>query len=267
MSDKKDWIITKYDEPDQDFITAWTNSPYKQTFVRGGVSCSQNANSKTWYSYDDLGRSTWIARKPTNLNLLFVTTYQYDFLGNVLRVSNFAYDWTSHALVNEFHHHYEYDADQRLNKAYTSFEQHGPKKLRATYFYYLHGPLKRIELGDKLQGVDFVYNIHGWLTQINHPLKSEDPGHDANDAFGMILDYYESDIPNLLSGKVSPHNPVRHHGLTEEMIAGNMELKQPLPRFAPEISYQGFNQEMSLKKYSAENPAYREMISNSQSQN
>jgi hypothetical protein len=257
--DKKDWIATSYDVADQEFISAWASSPYKQTFMRGAVSTTRNVNSKIWYSYDDMGRATWIAQKPTNLNLLFVTTYQYNFLGSALRVSNFTYDWTSHALVNQFHHYYEYDADQRLAKAYTSFEQDGAKKLRATYFYYLHGPLKRIELGDKLQGIDFVYNIQGWLTQINHPLKAQDPGNDTNDAFGMILDYYESDIPNLLSGKVSPRNPLQHHGLPAEMMAGN-SYKQPLPRFMPEVPVTPAPESV-LKKYSAENPVYNQMIS------
>jgi hypothetical protein len=262
-ADKTDWIQTKYDVADDEFSNAWTSSPYKQTFLRGAVSFSQNKHSKTWYSYDEFGRATWIARKPTKLNLVFVTTYQYDFLGNALSVSNFTYDWTTHALVNQFHHHYEYDTDQRLNKAYTSQEANGTKKLRATYFYYLHGPLKRIELGDKLQGVDFVYNIHGWLTQINHPQKSKDPGNDANDAFGMVLDYYESDIPNLLSGKIMPHSPVQLHGLPEMMLA-NQSYKQALPRFAPEAPDAGLLQQKSmLKKYSAENPVYQQMMSSS----
>lgn len=79
--------------------------------------------------------------------------------------------------MEQIHHHYEYDADKRLAKAFTSVDG-TTKKLRANYEYYLHGPLKRIELGgmivndevvSEIQGIDFVYNINGWLTQMNHP--------------------------------------------------------------------------------------------------
>jgi len=67
---------------------------------------------------------------------------------------------------------------------------------------YPHDPLKRAEYGeDGVQGLDYVYTIHGWLKGINHPALhrdwSLDPGGDdgtgttASDAFGMMLRYYE----------------------------------------------------------------------------
>ncbi|HEY5750848.1 MAG TPA: RHS repeat-associated core domain-containing protein, partial [Chryseolinea sp.] len=125
----------------------------------------------------------------------FVTEYTYDFLGSVLVVANASYDDQGNK-VEPFYHHFEYDADKRLLHSFTSLDG-SDKKLRASYFYYLQGPLKRIELGEKLQGIDFVYNIHGWLTQINHPDKSKDPNDDGNDVFGMVLDYYESDMAGI----------------------------------------------------------------------
>ena len=65
-------------------------------------------------------------------------------------------------------------------------------------------------LATNLQGIDFVYNIHGWLTQINHPDNSNvsnDPGGDSpgtngvrKDVFGMILEYYERSMsPTITS--------------------------------------------------------------------
>jgi hypothetical protein len=265
---KKDWSITEYDKPDQEFVNAWPNSPYKQTFVRGGVSRTLNAHSRTWYSFDELGRTTWIARKPTKLNLVFVTTYLYDFSGNVLRVSNFTYDWTSHALVNQFHHHYEYDFDQRLSKVYTSTEENSDQKLRAAYYYYLHGPLKRIELGKDLQGVDFVYSIQGWLTHINNPDTNEDPGKDAQsgvhanfrkDAFGMVLDYYQSDMTGLYQANANnPHDPSLRHRLPSSEYA--LSKQQPLIHFAPELPETGTENTSFLKGFSAENPVYKKQI-------
>src|SRR5690606_3075187 len=65
----------------------------------------------------------------------------------------------------------------------------------------LHGPLKRTEIGDSLQGIDYVYTVNGQLKSINHPSLREilDPGKDGynngfnKDLFGMALDYYPND--------------------------------------------------------------------------
>jgi hypothetical protein len=69
--------------------------------------------------------------------------------------------------------------------------------------------LKRVELGDQLQGIDYVYNINGWLVSINNPdtRPDKDPGRDGQagsphanfrkDAFGMIIDYYEDSLGGL----------------------------------------------------------------------
>jgi hypothetical protein len=191
---KKDWVQTGYDFP----VSAPNFSPipgFAQTYVRGAVSYTKNANTKTWYSYDELGRVVWMAQQPTTFPYAFVTQYVYDFLGNVLTTSTRAYSGSTSR--DAFFHHYEYDKNKRLVKVYTSLD--GNKKtLQAEYFYYLHGPLKRVVLATNLQGIDFVYNIHGWLTQINHPETSKDPGNDGGsgssvrkDVFGMILEYYE----------------------------------------------------------------------------
>lgn len=38
----------------------------------------------------------------------------------------------------------------------------------AKYFYYLHGPLARTEIGhDKVQGLDYAYTLQGWIKGIN----------------------------------------------------------------------------------------------------
>ncbi|MFM9841174.1 MAG: RHS repeat domain-containing protein [Cyclobacteriaceae bacterium] len=212
LADKIDWVKTYYDFP-VELPTASLPSGFAQSYVRGAVSCTENANTKTWYSYDELGRVTWMAQKPVALPFTFVTQYAYDFLGNVLTTYTKALNGSTEQ--DAFYHHYEYDKNKRLQKVYTSLD--GTKKtLQAEYFYYLHGPLKRVVLATNLQGIDFVYNIHGWLTQINHPddsnsssaTLSKDPGKDSpnlngvrKDVFGMILEYYErsmTPIVNLL---------------------------------------------------------------------
>jgi hypothetical protein len=200
LADKKDWVRTNYD-------FAASPAPvdgYVQEYVRGAVSWTENANTKTWYSYDEMGRVVWMAQKPaiTTFPYTFVTNYEYDFVGNVTKTYTRARTGgTTPTWQDAFYHHYEYDPNKRLQKVYTSRD--GVKKtLQAEYIYYLHGPLKRVVLASNLQGIDFVYNIHGWLTQINHPDTNKDPGLDGTngirkDVFGLILDYYERSIVPL----------------------------------------------------------------------
>lgn len=203
-SDKIDWVKTYYDMPGTPPVSGLV-----QTFVRGAVSWTENANAKTWYSYDELGRVVWMAQQPTNFPLAFLTRYEYDFLGNVLTTSTRAYQGTTEK--DAFYHHYEYDKNKRLVKASTSLDG-ANKTVQAEYFYYLHGPLKRVVLATNLQGIDFVYNIHGWLTQINHPDTNKDPGNDGGngssvrkDVFGMILEYYERTmVPTI--GSLDPND-------------------------------------------------------------
>lgn len=206
ISDKKDWVRTYYDKPYPQLATWNLPAEYNQDFLRGAVSYTENENITTVYSYDDLGRVTWMAQKPklAPLARVFTTRYTYDFLGNVLQVSNYAFGGTSPTVLDQFHHHYQYDADKRLIAAHTSTNGTN-KQLKASYTYYLHGPLKRVELGYKVQGIDYLYNANGWLTHINHPDIDRDPGRDGDgqnlmpdDVFGMKLDYYDSELPGLL---------------------------------------------------------------------
>lgn len=98
----------------------------------------------------------------------------------------------------------------------TQFQQ------QARYYYYLHGPLKRVELGNNLQGVDYSYTPQGWLKAINGPtgISTNDPGKDgvggslfAKDAFGMQLEYFNDDysrigsnINNITTGSQAYYN-------------------------------------------------------------
>jgi hypothetical protein len=268
----KDWSVTYYDNAPPEL----PGVPFDQEFIRGDVSSTKNRNMQTWYNYDEFGKIISMVQKPAHLSMHFLTEYTYDFLGNVKVVKT-----SRHVLKpiagfqNIFYHHYDYDADQRLIKAYTSTDGSN-KKLRAAYEYYLHGPLKRIELGTNIQGVDFVYNIHGWLIQINDPDANEDPGKDGSsgdnanvrpDAFAMELNYYESNLGALYSANATPslHDLHRLHGLPtpqeEQMLANH----QPLIRFNQmEDVVNSVVEPPAFKKYSAENAQYKQMLLNRQ---
>jgi hypothetical protein len=64
-------------------------------------------------------------------------------------------------------HRYTYDADNRLTQVETSVDDWF-FATDASYFYYPHGPLARIELGHyKIQGLDYAYTLQGWLKGVN----------------------------------------------------------------------------------------------------
>ncbi|GGG59629.1 LamG-like jellyroll fold domain-containing protein [Hymenobacter glacieicola] len=203
-----------YDLPMQD---AALNSR-TQEFVLGAVAKTSNGTNTTWYSYDEMGRVVWMVQTAPAVGTKMVD-YTYDFLGNVLEV---AYQ---KGQPDAFYHHYEYDADRRLRSAYTSPDGLAANRtLQARYFYYLHGPLKRVELADRLQGIDYAYTLQGWLKSINNVEQRFDPGQDSpaangtlRDLFSMRLDYFDGDYrsrqltaPNLNSP--ANQNAARYDG-------------------------------------------------------
>lgn len=166
------------------------NTPAPQSYTYGQVTKTENENTSTWYSYDEFGQVVWMKQNITGLGLKTIE-YKYDFLGNVLRVSY------QPGQPDRFYHHFIYDADQRLSEVYTSLNI-SDSTLRAKYHYYLHGPLKRVELANNVQGIDYVYTITGALKTINNADPANDPGNDgangfAPDVFGQTMHYYVND--------------------------------------------------------------------------
>lgn len=245
---RSDWVKTHYDLPFADMELLLPGR--RQDFLIGAVSWTENANIRTWYSYDELGRVQWMAQQPVQLpGHVFVTDYSYDFLGNVLTVSNHTYAAGTTNIENQFHHYYTYDADKRLKEVRTSSDG-SSQTLQASYSYYLHGPLKRIELAGNLQGIDFVYNIQGWLKSINDP--SSDPGFDGQagehssfrkDVFGMALDYYENSMEIFQTGGIfNAIKPKKYHHLPGfEGDSGSLTPFENRPGFGKFDTLKGLN--------------------------
>ncbi|MBT1710546.1 hypothetical protein KK062_20040 [Fulvivirgaceae bacterium PWU5] len=149
------------------------------------------------YDYDVHGNIQWLVQILSGLDPVGMR-YDYDLLSQKVT----AVQYTPENQNTSFYHRYEYDGRNQLRKVQTSRDGH-LWETDAAYYYYLHGPLKRMVLGeDLLQGVDYTYTIHSWLKGINHGLlnKISDPGKDAEgtslvarDAFGMGFSYYNGD--------------------------------------------------------------------------
>jgi RHS repeat-associated protein len=203
-----DTTFIEHDYQDKSNYTAQNNLPSgdalhnTQQNILGQVSKTWNANATTWYSYDEFGQLSWSKQLINGLGYKAVD-YNYDYFGNVKVVGYQAKQ------SDKFYHFYEYDANQRLTIAYAldSVANAPVIRGRSSYYYYLHGPLKRVEIGDPqnggvLQGIDYVYNIDGSLKLINNADPTLDPGQDGlaganvnvpKDVFGQAIDYNTND--------------------------------------------------------------------------
>jgi hypothetical protein len=173
------------------------------------------------YDYDVLGNVKTLYAYDRLLNIAgqsYITMeYEYDILsGNVKKV---AYE---PGTANSFYHRYTYDADSRIKYAETSPNNEIWDR-EASYYYYPHGPLARVEVGEQLvQGQDYMYTIQGWLKAVNSSTLGEnnlfqpfDIGEDGNtqsstnphvarDAFAYSLSYYSGDYSAINSLSTSP---------------------------------------------------------------
>ena len=203
---KKEQHFTIYDELDTSGMHAalsasGISSGYypKQSFVAGNVSKTHTANpttSTTWYSYDIYGRVEWIIQKIEGLGTKTIN-YTYDAItGAVTKV-----DYQKNKSTERYIHKYTYNIADELIKVETSTNDVS-YTTQAEYEYYETGALKRTEIAEDLQGIDYVYNINGQLKAINSPQGSgfKDPGNDSptnngfkNDVFGMLIDYHDKD--------------------------------------------------------------------------
>src|SRR5690606_34421250 len=201
----KEQHFTLYDVPDESLddelqLCGFPTEGYRQTFLYGNVSRSSTANpytTTTWYSYDVYGRVKWLVQQTQGLDCFQTIHYSYDpITGQVAKV-----DYQRDVKSQRFVHAYEYNVAGQLVKASTSRDDEN-YVVNAEYFYNMDGSLKRTELGEDLQGIDYVYNLNGQLKAINSPHSTgfTDPGNDSPlttgfkpDVFGMVIDYHASD--------------------------------------------------------------------------
>ncbi len=201
-------------------------------------------NHATHYIYDIHGNVKTLLQDNADLTANSSTTpqrfkrmdYLYDLVsGNVNQVS---YQTDE---VDQWHHRYEYDADNRIQKVFVS-DNNLIWSEEARYFYYDHGPLARIELGDNnVQGIDYAYTLQGWLKNMNSDelYAANDMGKDgdtqannpnalfARDAFGFSLNYHNNDyIPiGTFTTNTAPVSAIAGSDVTDnsnELFNGNI---------------------------------------------
>ncbi|WP_223826532.1 RHS repeat-associated core domain-containing protein [Flagellimonas sp. S3867] len=199
---KKEQQFTTYDIADDAALATALGSRSgdypSQSFVAGNVAHTANDISETWYAYDIYGRVKWLVQ---NIQGLGAKTMDYTYHPTTGLVTQVIFQ--KGVTGEQFVHRYGYDVKDRLSTVETSSDGGTTYTLQAEYSYYETGGLKRVDLANGAQGVDYVYNLAGQLKSINHPglNATDDPGGDANDLFGMQLDYHNNDfergLPNI----------------------------------------------------------------------
>jgi RHS repeat-associated protein len=158
---------------------------YSYTDEDGNLSTT-NDQVFMYYSYDPHGNVKWMKQDVPGLGGKYID-YEYDLISGKVTLVKY-----NEGQPDQFFHRYTYDADNRIVKVQTSKDGQ-IWETDATYDYYKHGPLKRTEIGqDKIQGLDYVYTIHGWIKGINHTSLTTETKTVA-DVWGMTLNYFRGD--------------------------------------------------------------------------
>jgi RHS repeat-associated protein len=241
-----------------------------------GLSDYQNA---IFYDYDVHGNVKQLVHHNKDADLATVGSgankqdvkrivYDYDLIsGNVNRVIYQPADPNSTTANDQFIHKYKYDADNRITDVYTSTDDVIWER-DAHYEYYLHGPLARVEIGDKkVQGLDYLYTLQGWLKGINSEQlgPEHDPGQDGigiaqvgQDAMGFALNYYSGDYISRHNTGLSAENSLfaftkgqtmtgpynLYNGNIKEMVTSMLNLNQ-----LPSQSVQNINVNTQFNSY------------------
>ena len=209
-----------------------------------GVPSNTKFDHGMHFSYDIVGNNKELLQDFASLSDLLsnselnrhekkLVRYDFDILTG--KVKQAAYQ---PGQIDQFYHWYLYDADNRIVGVETGrsrFETEESREKDASYKYYLHGPVARSEIGhQKIQGMDLIYTINGWLKQLNSP--STNLGDDFNsmdhvdgflpDVFAMHLNYFDRDYSasQILSPSTSlsfANNPSLYNGNIQKIIFRN----------------------------------------------
>lgn len=232
---------------------AGVNITLEQDNLRKRVSASiyrdnrsTTAINASYYSYDVGGN---VKRLYQQINGLGIKTldYEYDLISGKVNLLAYQHSRTATPEKDQFYYKYDYDSENRLIAAWTSTRanmttygfgselDNDYKRLDASYQYYLHGPLARMELGRataKVQGVDYAYTLQGWLKGVNGASlndASKDIGADgaaiAKDALAYSLGYYNGDYKPILTGAAAfgaGYQGNNNHAAGKPLFNGNI---------------------------------------------
>lgn len=133
----------------------------------------------SYYDYDLRGNVKTLWQQVNGLGIKRID-YNYDLVSGKVKLLSY-----QKGANDEFHYEYQYDALNRITEAWTATELDvsghlANSKKDAHYYYYLHGPLARSELGSNVQGLDYAYTIQGWMKGMNSQKLNNSSGSSAS---------------------------------------------------------------------------------------
>ncbi|MBP7389746.1 MAG: hypothetical protein KA841_05040, partial [Chitinophagales bacterium] len=250
LSGQAEVTTTLYDEPST--LSSYFNGGQKRlrnrpssvSYKAGSIASASSYVAA--YSYDALGNVTRMVQHYPSLGLSD---------GKDVKTSDYTFDKLSGQITrivyqpgkeDQFIHWLSYDANKRVTQVQTSTSEYTPECLRdvdAKFFYYQHGPLARIEIGnEKIQGVDYAYTIQGWLKGINSYTTGNgdvDMGKDGTEDGGLhaagfpkdvtaeLLNYYPNNYKKIGAegAQFYPESPVAvlNSGFSKPLYNGNIQ--------------------------------------------
>ncbi|HEY3402434.1 MAG TPA: RHS repeat-associated core domain-containing protein [Ohtaekwangia sp.] len=200
-----DVIVADITRTHYDFAKPSVHTRFNQQYLRTRVAWVEvlekgaSDTIATYYTYDIHGNVKALLQQQPGLSDKR-TDYLYDLVSG--KVNYVFYQYGKH---DQFAHHYEYDGDNRLTAVFTSTDRFLWNR-EASYYYYQHGPLARVELGAySSQGVDYYYTLQGWTKGVNQPYADDADvaSYDVNvgkDAYAYALGYYQNDYKAIKGG-------------------------------------------------------------------
>ena len=225
------------------------------------LHASDPVTQATYYNYDIDGNVKTLYQQIAGLELKHIN-YEYDLIsGKVNFVGYQGVQPNQPIQPDQFYYQYKYDADNRITEAWSSpfatvdpfginsmLDPNQQPRLDASYQYYLHGPLARMELGDvnaKVQGIDYAYTLQGWLKGVNGTVtgSTTDMGHDGTnnigqDAYGYGLYYYANDYKPINTTKQPFETGVSTFSSFKPLYNGNISAaSMNIPQLGNQFYY------------------------------
>jgi RHS repeat-associated protein len=167
---------------------------------------STKFNNAKYYSYDVHGNVVTLIQDDSVQGVSGQRYKRIDYSFDLMSGNVNEIDYENDSL-DQYHHKYSYDANNRLLTVSTSKDSVLWDN-DAKYLYYAHQPLARVEIGDQqVQGMDYAYTLKSWIKGMNSDLLSPgtDIGEDglqqtgnlnatfAADALGYTIKYFTGD--------------------------------------------------------------------------
>lgn len=252
-------------------------SQFTQVNLRNRVTCieyeeKEDGNNSTYqsaifYSYDIAG----------NVKSMYYDVKELKPYGQANKRIDYDYDLVSGKVnrvyyqkdsIDQFIYKYSYDASNRLTNAYTSRDGYLWDQ-DADYQYYDHGPLGRMQLGQRqVQGVDYAYTIQGWMKSVNGAIldSTHDMGYDGlgknihsqfpKDIYGFVIGYFNGDYspvgnthfePKYAGSTFESGSPSLYNGNIRNMTASIASLSPVTVGYA--YAYDQLNRYTGMSEY------------------